>query len=72
MKNMNVKDNIEVMLQQARKGRLGTPEQPLRNNSLHQAFWVGYFGHRSAREYRGRTTWPPYRAGQLWRKERSK
>ena len=63
-------DKVEVMLQSARDGNLGTPEKPHRGSSLHHAFWAGYFGHRKPSDY-PRTSASYYcaKAGVIWRDE---
>jgi len=60
---------IQAMLDLARSGRFGTPEQPLRNSCERKNFWACYFGHRQATEYKGTVSYPAARAGELYRKE---
>lgn len=61
-------DKVEIMLKQARMGRLGTPEKPSRSNSLHSRFWDGFFGYRSPDEFeKGSTAWACCKAGKEWR-----
>ena len=66
---MKFASKVSLMLNQAMNGQLGTPENPNRSNSLHHAFWVGYFGHTIHRPNKGTTTYPAFRAGQLFRRK---
>jgi len=67
MNSSDFNRRVEIMLDQARSGRLGEPDSPDRSNSLHHAFWVGYFGHEIHKPNPGTTTYPAYKAGVKWR-----
>ena len=58
------------LLNDARRGLLGTPEQPVFRCDFDRHFWSGYFGQRKLSEYPPRSQY--YRAakaGYLWRQE---
>ena len=61
---------VQIMLSQAESGRIGSPEKPDRSNSLHYAFWAGYFNWKNRKPSKGTIPYPAYRAGEIFRKRR--
>lgn len=44
-------------------GSYGTPDAPVRSNSVKSTFWLVYFGYRKAAEYKNSIAYPAACAG---------
>lgn len=42
----------DQILELYRSGSYGTPDAPIRSSSVKSTFWLVYFGHRKASEYK--------------------
>lgn len=68
---MNLAKATKILLDKARAGEFGTPEAPDRSGSEKRNFWMVYFGHRKASEYKGTVSYPSAKAGELYRREQA-
>jgi hypothetical protein len=48
-----------------RSGSYGTPDAPVRSSSVKATFWLVYFGHRTASEYKKNIHYAAAQAGAI-------
>ncbi len=51
-----------------RSGSYGTPDAPVRSSSVKATFWLVYFGHRKASEYKTNIHYAAAKAGAIAKK----
>lgn len=66
---MNNADKVSHLLEMAKNGDFGTPENPVTNFSGRQVFWWVYTGWRKPSEYSG-TVMEPYAKAAILFKNR--
>jgi len=55
----------DQILDMYRSGSYGTPDAPVRSSSVKSTFWLVYFGHRKAAEYKNNIHYAAAKAGAI-------
>jgi hypothetical protein len=55
--------NAEQILKLYESGSYGTPDAPIRSSSVKATFWLVYFGHRKAADYKNNIHYAAAAAG---------